>query len=316
MNKHYDILVAGELNPDLVLSDPDLEPRFGQHETLIESATLTVGSSAAIFACGAARLGLQVGFIGVVGADLFGRFMLDALVEREVDVTNVIIDPEQETGLSVILSRGADRAILTHIGAIDALRIEQIPDDLLSQARHLHVTSYFLQTALQPDLPDLFARARSLGLTTSLDTNWDPDERWRGIESVLEHTTIFLPNEAEALSLTGLSDVSEAAKYLATKVDVVAVKLGENGALACRSAECESGSSLPVTVVDTVGAGDSFNAGFLYGLLEGLDLQTSLKLGVVCGALSTRKAGGVDAQPTLEDALFALKAPKTLTENH
>jgi len=312
MNKPYDILVAGEINPDLILSDPDLEPRFGQHETLVENATLTVGSSAAIFACGAARLGLRVGFIGVAGDDLFGRFMMARLTERGVDVSNVIVDPQTPTGLSVILSRGTDRAILTHLGTMDALRAEHIPDALLSQARHFHVTSYFLQTALQPDLPDVFASARSLGLTTSLDTNWDPDERWAGVEALLEHTTVFLPNETEALSLTGLANVKEAAQYLATKAGIAVVKLGEDGAIACRGAEFECASSLPVTVADTVGAGDSFNAGFLYGMLAGWDLQMSLQMGVVCGSLSTQEAGGVTAQPALDEALFTLKT----TENH
>jgi len=311
MSEPYDILVAGELNPDLILSDPDLEPKFGQHETLVENATLTVGSSAAIFACGAARLGLRVGFIGVAGDDLFGRFMLERLTERGVDVSNVIIDLQTPTGISVIFSRGTDRAILTHLGTMDALRAEHIPDTLLLQSRHLHVTSYFLQTALQPDLPDLFARARSLDLTTSLDTNWDPDERWAGVETLLEHTTVFLPNEAEALSLTGLTDVREAAQSLATKAEIVTVKLGEQGSIACRDAEFECASSLLVTVADTVGAGDSFNAGFLYGVLAGWDLQMSLQLGVVCGSLSTRAAGGVAAQPTLEDALFTLNTAKT-----
>ncbi|MEA3336599.1 MAG: sugar kinase [Chloroflexota bacterium] len=307
MNKLYDIIVAGEINPDLILSDPDLEPRFGQHETLVENATLTVGSSAAIFACGAARLGLTVGIIGVVGEDLFGRFMLDSLTERGVDVSNVIVDPEQKTGLSVILSRGTDRAILTQVGAIDALRAEQIPSELLKKARHLHVTSYFLQTALQPDLPDLFARARLLGLSTSLDTNWDPDERWTGVESVLEHTTVFLPNEMEVLSLTGLADVREAAQYLATKAGVVAVKLGEQGAIACCQSEFVQAPSLPVSVADTVGAGDSFDAGFLYGILHGWEMERSLRLGVVCGSLSTVQHGGITGQPTLEQALATLE---------
>ena len=314
MNKPYDILVAGEINPDLILSDPDLDPRFGQHETLVENATLTVGSSAAIFACGAARLGLKVGFVSVVGDDLFGRFMLERLEERAVDVSNVIVDPQTPTGLSVILSRRTDRAILTHLGTMDALHAEHIPGALLSQARHLHVTSYFLQTALQPDLPDLFARARSLGLTTSLDTNWDPDERWAGVEALLEHATVFLPNETEALSLTGLTDVSEAAQYLATKAGIVAVKLGEDGAIACAGTEFIQVPATPVAVADTVGAGDTFDAGFIYGCLAGWNLKTCLQLGVVCGSLSTRKHGGVTAQPTLDEAQTAiqtLKQPKS-----
>ncbi|HEY44693.1 MAG TPA: carbohydrate kinase family protein, partial [Anaerolineae bacterium] len=184
----YDVLVAGELNPDLILSDPNLEPQFGQVEVMVETAELTIGSSSAIFACGAARLGLKVIFIGVVGEDMFGRFMLNALEQRGVDMSSVIISPTQKTGLSVILSRGTDRAILTHSGAISVLQSEMVIDDLLKKARHLHVASYFLQTDLQPGLADLFRRARSLGLTTSLDTNWDPTGAWAGIDAILPLT--------------------------------------------------------------------------------------------------------------------------------
>ena len=307
MTKPFDILVAGELNPDLILSDPDLAVHFGQHETLVETAAMTVGSSAAIFACGAARLGLRVAFIGVVGDDLFGRFMLDALAERNVDTGNVIVDSARETGLSVILSRGTDRAILTHLGAMDALRAQDIPDDLLRQARHLHVTSYFLPAALQPDLPALFARARGLGLSTSLDTNFDPDGRWAGVENVLTETTVFLPNEAEAQALTGLADIEAAARQLASRAEIVAVKLGAAGAMACRGDEIARAAAIPVTVADTVGAGDSFDAGFIYGFLRGWTLDACLQLGGACGSLSTRKPGGVTAQPTLGEALAALK---------
>lgn len=304
-DKPFDILVAGELNPDLILADPNLTVRFGQHEALVDQATLTIGSSAAIFACGAARLGLKVAFIGVVGDDLFGRFMLDALVARNVNTANIIVDPAWETGLSVILSRGADRAILTHVGAMNALCAGHISDGLLGQARHLHVTSYFLQTALQPDLPALFARARGLGLSTSLDTNWDPDERWAGVEATLVETTLFLPNQAEALALTGAATVEDAARQLATKADMVAVKLGADGALACNADGITRTPAIPVDVVDTVGAGDTFDAGFVYGRLHGWDTISALKLGIACGSLSTRAAGGTAAQPTLTEAAAA-----------
>ena len=186
----FDILVAGEINPDLILSG-DVTPAFGQVEQLVDSAWLTIGSSSAIFACGAARLGLQVAFVGVCGDDIFGRFMLEQMQARGVDISNVILDPGGQTGLSVILNPGDDRAILTHLGLIGALRAEQVTDDLLRQARHLHVASYFLQSALQPGLPDLFVRARSAGLTTSLDTNWDPSGDWLGFDKLLRSDGCF-----------------------------------------------------------------------------------------------------------------------------
>jgi sugar/nucleoside kinase (ribokinase family) len=298
----FDILVAGEINPDLILSG-DVTPEFGQVEKLVDSATLTIGSSSAIFACGAARLGLKVAFIGVCGDDVFGRFMLDEMQKRNVEIENVIVHPNGFTGLSVILARGADRAILTHPGLISALQASDISDSLLRRARHLHVASYFLQTALQPDLPNLFRRARSFGLTTSLDTNYDPSEKWLGFDELLSVTNVFLPNEKEAVSLSGESNVDLAADRLKVRVETLAIKIGAEGALGVNQNQKVRAASIPVNVVDTVGAGDSFDAGFLFGHLNGWSLQKSLQLACVCGAISTQKAGGVSGQPTLEEAI-------------
>jgi len=299
----FDVLVAGEINPDLILSDPNLEPRFGQQETLVEAADLTIGSSSAIFACGAARLGLRVAFIGVAGPDHFGRFMLDALRERGVDVSPVLVDPRLRTGLSVILARGSDRAILTYPGAISALRSDQVTDHLLSRSRHLHVASYFLQTSLQPGLPGLFRRAHDLGLSVSLDTNWDPSGRWADVEELLRLTDLFFPNAAEAMALARTSAVDDALDALARLGPTLAVKLGQDGAVARRGDETTRAPALPMVVADTVGAGDSFDAGFVYGWLDRWPLERSLRLAVACGSLSVRAHGGTAAQPTLEEAL-------------
>lgn len=298
----FDILVAGEINPDLILAG-DVLPEFGQVEKLVDSAVLAIGSSSAIFACGAARLGLRVAFIGVCGDDLFGRFMLDQMRRRGVNVEPVIVRPGGATGLSVILSTGVDRAILTSAGLTAALRAEDVSDALLAQARHLHVASYFLQDALRPGLPELFARARALGMTTSLDTNYDPSEQWLGFDRLLALTDVFLPNEAEARSLSRAGDISAAAARLGQQVDWLGVKLGAQGALAVRGGQTVMAPSISVRVVDTVGAGDSFDAGFLYGVLNGWPLEKTARLACVCGALSTTAAGGTAAQPTLEEAL-------------
>jgi sugar/nucleoside kinase (ribokinase family) len=302
----FDILVAGEINPDLILSG-NVHPEFGQVEKLVDHAALAIGSSSAIFACGAARLGLRVAFIGVCGDDTFGHFMLDEMQKRGVNVANVFIRKDGPTGLSLILNQGSDRAILTHLGLIPALEAADISDALLCQARHLHVASYFLQTNLQPDLPALFRRAHSLGLTTSLDTNYDPSEKWMGFDELLSATDIFFPNKTEALSITQTTQVELAAQQLANKSKFVVIKLGAEGAVLQTNGEMISVQSIPVNIVDTVGAGDAFDAGFLYGYLNRWDLETSLRLGVVCGALSTQAAGGTTAQPTLTEALAYLK---------
>ncbi len=304
--RKYDVVVVGEINPDLILSG-EVTPAFGQVEKLVEDATLTIGSSSAIFACGAARLGLRVLFIGKVGDDDFGRFMLRALAERGVDTTGVLVDGSVRTGLSVILSRGNDRAILTYPGAIPTLRLAEIPPALLEQARHLHLASYFIQEALRPDVPALFDLAHRLELSVSLDTNYDPAEKWDGgLNQALQSCDIFLPNATECRAIAGLQDLDLAILKLSERVGngqgTLAVKQGAEGATARRGADVAQASSIRVNVVDTVGAGDSFDAGFIYGYLSGWELERSLRLAAVCGALSLQSAGGTAGQATLAEA--------------
>jgi sugar/nucleoside kinase (ribokinase family) len=301
-DRRFDLLVAGEINPDLILTG-DVLPEFGQVEKLVEDAELTIGSSSVIFACGAARLGMRVAFIGKCGDDIFGRFMLEQMYKSQVDVEHVIVPPGGVTGLSIILNTGVDRAILTAPGLTAALQAEEVTDTLLGQARHLHVASYFLQAALRPALPSLFSRAQSLGLTTSLDPNYDPSQQWLGFEELLSATNVFLPNATEVNSLTHQTDVSAAANCLSGRVETLAVKLGAQGALGVSGAQKVSVDSIPVHVVDTVGAGDSFDAGFIYGYLHEWELEQTLRLACVCGALSTQAPGGTSAQPSLEEAL-------------
>jgi sugar/nucleoside kinase (ribokinase family) len=229
------------------------------------------------------------------------------LQSRGIDTSGVVIDPGVKTGLSVILSRGYDRAILTYLGAIAALRFDEIDPSLLPRARHLHIGSYFLLRALQPDTPALFDTAHAHGLTISLDTNYDPTETWdSGLAAVLARTNVFLPNETELLAIARQPDLEDALDLLAGRGPLVAVKLGAKGAIAQKGVEAVQAGPVPVQVVDTTGAGDSFDAGFIYGYLAGWNLSRALRLGCVCGALSTRAAGGTTAQATLEEALAVL----------
>jgi sugar/nucleoside kinase (ribokinase family) len=302
-----DLLVVGEINPDLILRGPDVTPEFGQAEKLVEDARLTIGSSSVIMACGAARLGLRTAFIGVVGDDQFGHYMLRAMGERGIDTSCCVVDRALSTGVSVILSQPHDRAILTHVGAISALRADQIDGQMLRRARHLHVGSYFLLDALCPDLPALYAKAHETGLTTSLDTNWDPSGTWDGgLSDLLPHCDVFLPNEAEACRIAGQEDLDRSLDVLAGNVSTIACKLGAEGGRARQGEQSVRAPALSVRVVDTTGAGDSFDAGFLYGYLHGLPLLQSLRLACACGSLSTRASGGTDGQPTLDEALAAL----------
>jgi sugar/nucleoside kinase (ribokinase family) len=257
--------------------------------------------------------------IGVVGDDLFGRFMRESLAARQVDVSAVRTDPRTPTGLSIHLIRDADRAIITNPGTIPQLTADDIDADLVASARHLHVSSYFLQSGLWPGLPGLLRHARSAGATTSLDPNWDPAGTWnQGLSDAYGLLDVLLPNDAEAIEMAAARPAAtarparrtarQAALELATAgPGSVVVKLGAQGALAAGGdQEVIVVPAVPgVRPVDTVGAGDSFDAGFLAARLWGWDTRRALALGAACGALSTRRAGGSEAQATRTEAVEA-----------
>lgn len=305
----FEVVAIGEINADLILSG-DVEPAFGQVEKLVRDANLCIGSSAAIFACGAARLGLKTAIVGKVGRDVFGEFMTDSLAARGIDTSGVVIDRDVRTGLTVILSKGQDRAILTYPGSISALRFSEIDFSVVHSACHLHLSSFFLLDSLRPDIPRLCREAREAGLTVSMDTNYDPAAKWDdGLQEALRHVDIFLPNAAEAKAITGQELAENAMEILAERISLVAVKLGEQGAMAKQGgAPMIVLNSRKVDVVDTVGAGDSFDAGLLFGFLRGWELQEALELALACGSLSTRKPGGTDAQPDLDEARRFIRA--------
>ena len=301
-----DLLVLGDANPDLVLTG-DVEPAFGQAERLVDEARLTVGGSGAIVACGAARLGLSVGFCGVVGDDTFGRFMREELERRGVDPGGVVVDPDRPTGVTVVLARPNDRAILTHTGTIADLRTELIDAALLDRAPHVHMSSFYLQPAMAPGLPALFERVRARGATTSLDPNWDPSEQWDGrLRELLAHTDVFLPNATEATRIAGLAELDAAVVALAERAGLVVAKAGAAGAVAAEDGRLLRAPAPAIDALDTTGAGDAFDAGFLASRLAGDPLERSLEVANACGALSTRAHGGVDGQPTMAEALALL----------
>jgi sugar/nucleoside kinase (ribokinase family) len=309
--RDLDVLVIGEVNPDIVVRAADPRPAFGQVERWVDAIDLVIGSSSVIFACGAVRLGLRVAMAGVVGDDALGRFMLAEMTERGLDVAAVRVEPHVPTGASVILSGPTDRAILTAPGTMPLLRVADVPDALVARARHLHAGSVFLLDAARPDLAASFRAARAGGATTSLDPNWDPREAWDGgVRALLAETDVFLPNAAEATRIAGVDDIEDAARaLLRLGARIVAVKLGPQGALvATGDGTLLRCPALPIDPLDTTGAGDAFDAGFLAGWLAGRPLDACLALGVACGSLSTRGLGGTATQPTLAEAEAAAGA--------
>lgn len=299
----------GDCNPDILLADHEAEIAFGQQETLFASGGLTVGGSASITACACRRLGLSTAFVGAVGRDPLGEFMLRELADREVDITGCVRLADVPTGFTVVVSRGQDRAILTHLGAIERLVADHLPAALLSAARHVHISSYFLLRGLRPQLPDLLQRLRAAGTTISLDTNWDPTQDWDGgLRNVLPLVDVFLPNAAEARAIAGTTDAEEAVTVLGRTVPTVVTKLGTDGAILVHEGTVRRHSGYPMTALDTTGAGDAFNAGFLRGRLAGWSMDDCLQLANAVAALSTQGLGAVAAQPDLAEAQALIAA--------
>jgi len=291
----FGISVVGELNLDLVLYG--LPGHFElDREHIASNLSLTLGSSSAIFAHNFALLGNHVGFHSAVGDDPLGKLCLERLMESGVDISAVRKFPAKQTGLSVILPQPEKRFILTYPGVMAEMRVEDLDLTRILEAGHLHLSSYFLQKALRPRVPDLFRLAKEAGLSTSMDTNDDPDDRWdRDVLDVLSWVDALLPNEYEACRLARTDDPMLALDFLAARVPLVVMKRGEQGALARQGLEIFQASSPRVDAVDTIGAGDSFDAGFLHQFIRGAKIEECLRYGNLTGALSTTRSGGTEA---------------------
>jgi sugar/nucleoside kinase (ribokinase family) len=290
VSRDIDVVVVCEINVDIVVAGLQGPPRFGA-EHVVKDVLLTAGSSGVLAATGMAALGLRAGVCGLIGDDSFGRFMLEHCDRNGIGRDGVVVDPAARTGASVLLSTSADRAILTYPGAMARFDYDAVRFDVVARARHLHLSSYFLQAALRPRVPELLKRAHALGLTTSCDTGHDPAERWE-VDSLLSGLDMFLPNEVEALAITGAKTVDAALAWLGSRVPLVAIKCGGAGAWAARGAEKIFVPGFSVAAVDTTGAGDAFDAGFLDGWLAGSDLAMCVRRGNACGALTVARAGG------------------------
>jgi len=293
--KRFDISVVGELNADLILYGlpATLEP---EREHLAEDFAITLGSSSAIFAHNISLLGSRVGFTSCIGGDPLGKFCVDRLQESGVDVSGVKVLAAKSTGLTVILPLAAQRKILTYLGTTLDLQFAHLDLNYLGSASHFHLSSFFLLRGLRPRIPELFSKMKQSGLTTSLDTNDDPEDLWvEDVKSVLKSVDIFLPNEREACKLAGASDVQNALDSLSRLVPIVVIKCGRKGVLAKRGKNQFHAPSVSVQPVDTVGAGDSFNAGFLHKFILRCNLEECLEYGNAVAALSTTRAGGTEA---------------------
>lgn len=296
MHKRFDVTIAGEINLDLILYGlPEVMPL--ERELLASDFCPTLGSSSAILAHNLSALGVSVGFITRLGDDALGNMALDRLAEKGVDLTCVKrISGGASTGVTILLDHAGKRHILTYPGTMFEMTAADLDMTYLASSRHFHLSSLFLHKALQPDLPRIFKQLKNEGLTLSLDTNDDPEDRWSGpLDELLGIVDIFLPNEDEACRISGQPDAESAIEVLARRVPIVAVKCGKRGALVQAAGQRWLVPAAPVTPLDTIGAGDSFDAGFLAAYLRGESPDACATFGNRTAALSTLRPGGTES---------------------
>ncbi len=295
-NKKFDVVVVGELNVDLILNNIESFLEIGK-EKLAQNMVLTLGSSSAIFASNLSSLGAKVAFLGRIGNDYFGDLVIDKLTEKGVDVSLIVKDSIANTGATIVLNFAEDRAMVTYPGAMNKLTIKDITRKTLEKARHLHFSSYYLQPGIRNDVDKMYKMAKELSMTTSFDMQWDPEEKWQlDYKKVLPYVDIFLPNEQEILHLTKENSISNALKRLSSVSNMIAVKMGGKGSLLYEKGKSTMKEPfLNKNVVDAIGAGDSFNAGFIFKFINGAEPESCQEFGNLIGAVNTTAAGGTTA---------------------
>jgi sugar/nucleoside kinase (ribokinase family) len=291
----FDVSVVGELNLDMIMSGLPKAMELDR-EYLARDFNVTLGSSSAILAHNLASLGSKVAFSSSIGGDSFGEICLRYLGASGADLSRVRRFDGQTTGVTIILPSGTQRYILTYPGTMATMSYTDLDLRYALDAKHFHLSSYFLHRTLRPQIPKLFREAKKAGLTTSLDTNDDPDGQWTDdLLEILPFVDVLLPNEREACLMVHLDDVNRAAEILSQRVPLLVIKQGEKGAFARRGNETFTAPPLTVAMTDPIGAGDSFDAGFLHQFVRGQGIETCLRFANVTGALCATRAGGIEA---------------------
>lgn len=292
----FDVLVAGELNIDLILDKLDQFPVIGK-EIMAAEMIYTLGSSSAIFASNLSTMGISVTYCGCIGSDNFGDKILDDLNSKKVNTQNIVRSKTSGTGITVVFNFDQDRAMITYPGAMNELTASAITNDMLSQSQHLHVSSVFLQPSLKPGLVDLFKRAKHLGMTTSLDPQWDPKEEWDcDWDNLLPLVDVFLPNIEELKNITQKKSEADAIDLIKNSANIIVIKKGTEGVtIISRDDFFYQPAFINNDFADAIGAGDSFDAGFISWFLQKKSLKECAKHGAVCGAINTTQKGGTTA---------------------
>lgn len=301
--KKFDIIALGELNVDLILNQIEGEPEIGK-EKFAKQMTLTLGSSTAIFAANAAALGAKVAFCGMIGNDSFGDLVETSLQKKGVDTCYLIRQDKYATGATICMSYDEDRANLTYQGAMDYMSLDDIDPEVFKTTKHIHISSIYMQSGVKRDLKKILELCQANGVTTSLDSQWDPVEKWDlDWKTILPMVTVFMPNEIELKFLTRCATLEEAIETIRPYTNAAVIKCGSKGSILIRKGQPDrkQAALLNKNVVDCIGAGDSFNSGFITRLAAGDPLDRCQEYGNMTGAVNTTAAGGTTAFTCRED---------------
>jgi sugar/nucleoside kinase (ribokinase family) len=270
-----------------------------ERELMASDFTLTLGSSSGITAHNLAVLGSSVALTSMTANDEFGEVCRQRLLRAGVNLEGVATcQSGRGTGVSILLPLPGSlaRRILTYPGAMFEMSIADIDEGRVAEASHMHLSAFFLHRKLMPEIAGLFERMKARGLTTSLDTNDDPEDEWgEPLLRALPAVDVLLCNEREVRKIARCEDAMEGARKLSQTVPLVVMKCGAAGACAISRGEDFFAPGSRVDTVDAIGAGDSFNAGFLHRWVRGADLEACLNFGNMTGALSTTRCGGTEA---------------------
>ncbi len=298
--KKWDVFIYGDVNVDIVIPGVEHFPMPGQ-EDVVEIMDTYIGGGAALFAMGLGKLGLYPVFQGIIGDDCYGKYILEKLKQTNIDTSLLTISDKNKTGISLSFTNQNDRSFLTYRGTNDEINMEAIQLEQLQKARHIHVTGYGGSKNHEQYLKLLKNVKEHSDITVSLDVGWDDSGEWyQKIYELFPYIDVLFMNETEAIHYgrkeTAMESITDFAKYC----KLVVAKLGKDGSVAITEGKEYVAQPYKVTVVDTTGAGDSFNAGFISGFLKGKTITECLSYGNACGALSVTAYGGNTAFPTEE----------------
>lgn len=293
-----DVVTLGIVCADVMVRPIESFPEKGKLAH-IPHLEIHLGGLAGVTATVLCQLGATAGFIGCVGDDGFGDYLLTTLQANHVDISRVRRISECGTSATVVLvAPDGERTFLHHVGA-NMLVSEQDADyDFISQARVLHWGGPSVNPGLDgAPIGRILQKARAQGLVTSMDTCFDGRGKWfQLIEHALPHLDIVMSSIEEARHYTGKNEPGEIADfYRSFGVETVLIKLGSQGVFVKNSTEQHTVPAHKVNVIDTTGAGDAACAGFLYGYIHEWPVLQCAKLANAVGALTVQHMGGAEA---------------------